>query len=95
MLVPAVERDAEDRARLPFEGDARAGVVPDRGRAAAVEDEDHLLEQLALRLELLAGRDLADIAIVRGARGIVVEKAPRAAAPRPGLEARRVRRLRT
>src|SRR5262249_25570719 len=31
VLVPAVERNAEDRARLPFEGYARAGVVPDRG----------------------------------------------------------------
>src|SRR4029077_12939924 len=35
MLMPAIERNAEDRARLPFEGHARAGVVPDRGRAAA------------------------------------------------------------
>src|SRR5262249_32393512 len=86
VLMPAVERDAEDRAGLPFEGHARAGVVPDRGRAAAVENVDHLLEQLAVRIELAAGRDLADIAIVAGARGIMVEKHRAAATTRPGFE---------
>ena len=86
MLVPAVERDREHRARLPLEGDALAGVVPDAGRAAAVEDQDHLLVELALRLELLAGRDGADVAVVRDARGVVVDEDAAAAAARPGLE---------
>ena len=86
VLVPAVERDGEDRARLPLEAHAVAGVVPDRGRAAPVEHVDHLLEELALRREALAGRDLADVAVVRGARGVVVEEHALAAAPRPGLE---------
>ena len=88
VLVPAIERDGEDRARLPFEGDARAGIVPDRGRAAAGQDHDHLLEQVMLRLELLAGRDLADIAVVGGARGLVVDEHAlgAVAAPRPGLQ---------
>src|SRR5262245_715963 len=86
MLMPAVERDAEDRARLPFEGHARTGIVPDRGRAAPVQDVDHLLEQLAVRIELATRRDLADIAVVAGARGIVVEKDRAAAAALPGLE---------
>src|SRR5262249_20969814 len=74
------------RARLPFEGHARAGVVPDRGRAAPVQDVDHFFEQLAVRIELAARRDFADIAIVAGARSIVVEKDRTAAAGRPGLE---------
>ncbi len=86
MLVPAVERNGEHGARLPLEGDAAAFVVPHRGRAAAVEHQDHLLEQLALRRELLARRNLADVAVVRGARGLVVDVDAGAAAPRPGLE---------
>src|SRR5215813_1230601 len=86
MLMPAVERDAEDRPRFPFEGHAGAGVVPDRGRAAPVEDEHHLLEQLALWIEFPSRRDLADVAVVRGARGIVVEVDAVAATARPGLE---------
>ena len=73
MLVPAIERNGEHGARLPFEGDAAAFVVPDRGRAAAVEHQDHLLEQLALRREFLARRNLADVAIVRGARRLVID----------------------
>src|ERR1700689_4266964 len=35
MLVMAVERDGEQRPWAPLEGDARAGIVPHRGRAAA------------------------------------------------------------
>src|SRR4051812_16471779 len=84
--MPAIERNTENRARLPFEGYARTGVVPDRGRAAPVQDVDHLLEQLPVRIELAARRDLADIAIVAGARSIVVEKDRAAATARPGLE---------
>jgi hypothetical protein len=90
MLVPAVERDGEQRAGAPFEGDAFARVVPHAGRAAARQDHDHFLEQHALRRQLLAGVDLADVAVVRGARGIVVEEHAVAFAPRPGLELQRI-----
>src|SRR5262249_55548044 len=86
VLVRGVERDREDRALLPLEGDLRALVVPHAGRAAAVEDVDHLLEELALRRELLAGRDLADVRVVRRARGVVVEEDALAAAARPRLQ---------
>ena len=86
MLVPGVERDREDGAGLPLEGDALAGVVPHAGRAAAVEDQDHLLVELALRRELAARRDLADIAVVGEARGVVVDVDAAAAAARPRLE---------
>ena len=86
VLVPAIERDGEHRARLPLEGDAPALVVPHGGGAAAVEDQNHFLKQLALRLELLAGRDLADIAVVGGARGLVIDVDAGATAPRPRLE---------
>src|SRR5439155_20382784 len=84
-LVPAVERDGEHRARLPLEGDATALVVPHRGRAAAVEHQDHLLEQLPLRLELLAGRYFAHVAVVGGARRLMIDVDAAAAAPCPGL----------
>ena len=90
VLVPAVERDGEQRAGLPLEGHALAGVVPHRGRAAAAQDHDGLFEQLPLGGERLAGRDLADVAVVRGARGLVVQEHAAAAAPRPGLELDRV-----
>src|SRR5687767_4340077 len=90
VLVPAVERDREDRTRLPLEGDAVPGVVPDRGGAAAVEDVDHLLEELALRREALARRDLADVAVVRGARGVMVEEYAFASPAAPRLEFHRV-----
>ncbi len=90
VLVHGVERNREDRARLPLEGDLRARAVPYRGRAAAVEDIHHLLEQLALRSELAAGRDLAHVCVVRRARGVMVEEDSLAAAPRPRLQLHRV-----
>src|SRR5215510_5628804 len=86
MLVPAVERDREHGARLPLEGDALARVIPDAGRATTLQDQDHLLVELALRRELLAGRDRTDVAVVRGARRVMVDENAGAAAPRPGLE---------
>ncbi len=64
VLVAGVERNGEDRPGAPFERDLHAGVVPHRGRAAAVEDVDHLLEELALRRELATGRDLAHVGVV-------------------------------
>ena len=86
MLVPAIERDGEDRAGLPLEGDARAGIVPHRGRAAAVEDHDHLLVEMMLRRELLPRRDLADVAVVGIARVLVVDDDAFGVAPRPRLQ---------
>src|SRR5205823_3991288 len=86
VLVPAVERDGEHRARLPLEGDAPARVVPNAGRAAALQHENHLLEQLPLRLELLAGRDFADVAVIGCARGLMIDVDTAPAAPRPRLE---------
>src|SRR5207253_2117185 len=86
VLVPAVQRDGEQRAGLPLEGDALAGVVPHGCGTAAVEDHDGLFEQLPQRLERFAGWDLADVAIVRGARRLVIHVHAFAAAPRPWLE---------
>src|SRR5579864_8346807 len=86
MLVPAIERDREHGAGLPLEGDAVAGIVPHCGRAAAVERENHLLIELALRLEPAAGCDLADIAVVRGARGLMIDEYTAPAAPHPRLQ---------
>src|SRR5262249_54009576 len=80
------ERDGEDRARLPLEGDARPGVVPNGRGAAARQHQDHLLEQVVLRRERLPRRDLADVAVVRGARGLVVDEHALAVLARPGLE---------
>src|SRR5262249_47959752 len=86
VLVPAIERDGEDRARLPLKGDASAGIVPHRGGTAARQHQDHLLEQVVLRFELLAGRDLTDVAVIGGARGFVVDEHALAALARPRLE---------
>src|SRR5262249_22012409 len=76
----------EDRACLPLEGHASAGIVPNRGGAAARQHQDHLLEQVVLRFELLARRDLTDVAVIGGARGFVVDEHALAALARPGLE---------
>src|SRR5205085_11123820 len=88
VLLEAMEGDREDRASFPFEGDARRGIVPHCGRAAAGEDQDHLLEQMVLRFELLAGRNRADVAVVRSARSLVIDEhaSGPGAAPRPGLQ---------
>src|SRR5437660_613055 len=85
LLVPAIERNGEDRARLPLEGEAGTGIVPHGGGTAARQHQDHLLEQMVLRLEFLARRDLADIAVVRRARGFVVDEYAFAVLARPRL----------
>ena len=95
MLMPGIERNREDRPCLPLERNLPARVVPDRRRSAAVKHVDHFLEQLPLRLELSAGRDLADVAVVRRAGGVVVQDDAFAATPRPrfqfnGVEIRNV-----
>src|SRR5262249_21559518 len=56
------------------------------GGARAADYQNHLREQLALGRELAARRNFADVAVVRGARGLVVDVDPGAAAPRPWLE---------
>src|SRR5581483_1294789 len=84
--MPGIERNGEQRPGFPFKGNFLAGVVPYAGRAAAIEHEDHLLEELALRRELAARGDFADIAVVGGARSVVVHVDALAAAPRPRFE---------
>ena len=86
MLVVAIERNGEQRAFLPLEGDAGAGIVPHRGRAAAGQHHDHLFIELSVRGQALARRDFHHIAVVRGARGVVIEEYRIAAAPRPRLQ---------
>ena len=86
VLVRAVERDGENRARLPLEGDAFAGVVPHGGGAAPVEHVNHFFKQLALGREALPRRDFAHVAIVRGTRRVMVQKHTSAAAARPGFQ---------
>ena len=86
VLVVAVERDGEQCAVLPLESDAGAGVVPHRGRAAPADDQDHLLVELPVRGQALARRNFHDVAVVRGARGFMVEEDRVAAAARPRLQ---------
>src|SRR5262249_14860259 len=45
-----------------------------------------LLEQVMLRRQRLPRRDLADVAVIRGARGLVVDEHALAVLARPGLE---------
>ena len=61
-----------------------------RCRAAARQDHDHLLVQHPLGAELLCRRDLAHVAVVRGARRIVVEVNALALAPGPWLQLHRI-----
>src|SRR6185369_9779818 len=56
----------------------------------SVEDVNHLLERLTLRGETPAGCNLADVAIVRRARSLVVQEDAGSAPPRPRLEIDRV-----
>ena len=88
VLVPGVQRNGEHRARPPLEGDLLAGVVPHRGGPVPGQHQDHLLEQLSLRRQLLACRDLAHVAVVGGPRCFVVDEhaAPAAACPRLQLD---------
>src|ERR1700693_4600957 len=90
MLMPGVERYGEKRSRLPFEADALCGVVPHRGRTAAVEHKNHFFEQLPLRSQFLGWRNFADIAIVRSARRLVVDEYAASTPPRPRLQLDRV-----
>src|SRR5215213_9416950 len=46
MLMPAIERNAEDRSCFPLEGYTLASVVPHGSRAPAVEHEHHFLKHL-------------------------------------------------
>src|SRR5258705_6040412 len=86
VLMPGVERDRKHGARLPLEADPAAGVVPDGRRSAAIERQDHLLVELALRGKLSSGRNFAHIAVVGRARCLMVDEYAGAPAPRPGLQ---------
>ena len=44
MLVPAIERDGENRACFPLEGGARACIVPHGGGSPTRQHQNHLLE---------------------------------------------------
>ena len=90
MLVRCVQRDGENGPRLPFELDALAGIIPDRGGTASIEHVDHLLEELPLWRQLLPGRNLANVTIVRRARCIVIDEYAAAASSWPRLEFHRV-----
>src|SRR6185436_7012481 len=64
MLPPGIGRRREQAAGLPLEGDLPVLLVPDRRRAAAFEHEIDFLEQIALRRDALARRDLQHIGVV-------------------------------
>ena len=89
MLVKSVERNRENSAGFPFKRELLALVVPHARRAATLQHQHHFFKQLALGLKLSAGRNLAHIAIVGGARGLVVDEHALAAATRPGLQIHR------
>ena len=92
VLVVGVERDREDRAGAPLERHLGAGVVPHAGGPVAGQRQHHLLEELPLGRERPARRDLADVAVVGGAGGLVVDvhPVPAAALPRPQLHGAQV-----
>ena len=65
MLMHGVEWDGEDGPRLPLKTEPLASAVPHRGAAPAIQHVDHFFKELALRRELLAGRDFTHVAVVR------------------------------
>ena len=69
MLMMAVQRDGENRARLPLECHALARIIPDGGGAPTGQDQHHFLKQLPMGRRLAAGRDFQNIAIVGNAGG--------------------------
>ena len=68
---------------MPLEGLLLAILLPDGSGSMSVQNIDHLFIKMFLRLQLGARRDFADVAIVRGARGIVIDVDAAAAAARP------------
>src|SRR5688572_27352439 len=70
MLVVGVERNREQTAGLPFEALLLPLVLPDTGRADAVEDVVQRFIDLALRIESFARRNADDISIVEISRTV-------------------------
>src|SRR5262249_31337773 len=67
MLIVGVDRNCKHASRSPLEGMLLAVSLPDRGRAIALGDVDHLLIEMFLRLRLTARRDLANVRVVSAA----------------------------
>jgi hypothetical protein len=84
VTVPGVQRNREEAARLPLERDLLTLVIPDLGRAVALQDVDHLLEELAAWVGRLAGWDLTDVGVIRATRAVEVDVGAEPAPARPG-----------
>src|ERR1043166_3114746 len=63
MLIGNIQWNSEDRARAPFERLLGVFIEPNRRRAASLVYVDEILEQMALRIRLLAWRYFTDIGI--------------------------------
>ena len=85
MLMMGIERDAKNGSGAPLEAGLGATVIPHGGRPTTRQHQDGFLEQLAMRVQLAARRDLHDIAVIGRARGVVVDEDRVAATARPGL----------
>src|SRR3972149_10196680 len=57
-LVRAVQRDGKEASLMPLEGVLLAALLPYRGGAVTVEDEDHLLVKMFLHLQLFSRREI-------------------------------------
>ena len=83
VLEPGVERDGEQASPLPFQRVLPAALVPKGGGALAGQDEHRLLEQVALRPEFPARRDLLYHRVAGAAGAVEVDERSLAAGARP------------
>ena len=86
VLVPAIQWRGKNRAFLPFKRVFGLGMIPDRRRAMAGHDIDQFFEQVSLRFECFARRDLANIRVVALASSCETNPSSQSSGARPRLE---------
>src|SRR5437667_10844267 len=79
-----IQRNRKKAASLPLKRLARAGAVPDLGRAPAADDEEYLFEQVLLCCRGASRGDLQHIPAVGVLRPSQLNVGASAIQPRPG-----------
>ena len=86
VLIGAIERQREQATVVPFELGLDALVVPNRRRAASLENEMQIFVEMAHRVRFFAGGNLADVRAGGAFRAFHVDKRAAAAGARPRFE---------
>src|SRR5207249_12108098 len=79
-----IQRNRKKAASLPLKRPARAGAVPDLGRAPAADDEEYLFEQVLLCCRGASRGDLQHIPAVGVLRPSQLNVGASGIQPRPG-----------